>query len=955
MSDWHSFFIWQVLPNSFSLIKEKINLLNIIKSTGMNLNRSARLFLFITGWFILLNDHALGQIPVNTDRNYTELKYSISFADQCQLAYDGSKLKVYINQSFFGSGDVAFFNGKYFNAISRYYSGLPFFPLRTDVEGKNVWGIYSLMMNVIDTSKMDQATMKMFTSGVNTVGLLYQTRGKFTRARELLNLSMQARAAKFGRTSREYISSLHNLAVLKKDLGQYDEAEKIFNYILPTFKKLFTDRSFQYVIALNNKGMLLAELGRRKEALQLLDEALERGKEALSPEYFDYERILTNRALLAQEGGSMEEAEKFYQQALSGMETKGFEDHPDYNNVLVYYGSFLVQKNNPDLSDYLDKVANKVKQRYNNEHPTYAKALENKGDYLIRQNRFQDARDVFEKVVSIRQSVLGEKHKDYLGALIKLAVCNEQLGDNTRAAEAYTKAINGFIFLADGFFNTMSEPEKSVFWNSLKPNLDAYLSFVIHTANGNQSLLKDAYKIWLKTKGMIIQSTRKTREAILNGTDTATQRLFNNWLDLKNELASYYSSPLEDLKEDKLDLTEMERRANAMEKELSRRSAVFTTGYLQQETGFDQVRTKLNEGEAVVEVMRVMNEYGSNKGEPEYAAFVFRNNSQAPGLVRLLKGAALEKQAPKTYRISVLKNLPDNRSYPDLWQPLEKELGDSRTIYFSADGMYNTINLNTLQRGDSSYLLDRYKLVYISSSKILANGFNAAEPGNSNAVLLGSPVFGEGSLVPPLPGTLAEVNEIGIVLNTQMLIRIYMELEATEENIKNVKRPGLLHMATHGFFYSNPEYIRTGIQVSKAKDNILLRSGLYLNGSGAANKTELELGNKNDGVLYAYEAMNLDLQGTGMVVLSACETGLGEIVNGEGVYGLCRAFQVAGAKKIIMSLWKVDDQATRLLMKKFYEYWIQSKDAQEAFIRAQKATRIQYPQSNYWGAFVLLN
>ena len=115
------------------------------------------------------------------------------------------------------------------------------------------------------------------------------------------------------------------------------------------------------------------------------------------------------------------------------------------------------------------------------------------------------------------------------------------------------------------------------------------------------------------------------------------------------------------------------------------------------------------------------------------------------------------------------------------------------------------------------------------------------------------------------------------------------------------------------------------------------------------------LGGGNNGILYAYQVMNLDLEGTKMVVLSACETGLGDIMNGEGVYGLSRSFQVAGAGKIIMSLWKVDDNATQELMTSFYTNWLQSGDPLSAFIISQKLLKEKYPNPKFWGAFVLLN
>ena len=170
---------------------------------------------------------------------------------------------------------------------------------------------------------------------------------------------------------------------------------------------------------------------------------------------------------------------------------------------------------------------------------------------------------------------------------------------------------------------------------------------------------------------------------------------------------------------------------------------------------------------------------------------------------------------------------------------------------------------------------------------------------------------------------------------------------ATERSIKNAVNHDILHIATHGYFLEDEAIHNT--------PNPLLNSGLIL--AGATNfirQGQNPLHSEDDGILTAFEAMNLDLENTNVVVLSACETGLGTVQNGEGVYGLQRAFQLAGANYIIMSLWPVDDEATQYLMSEFYKQWAVKENVRDAFRQAQLSTRQKFNASYYWGAFVLI-
>jgi CHAT domain-containing protein len=281
-----------------------------------------------------------------------------------------------------------------------------------------------------------------------------------------------------------------------------------------------------------------------------------------------------------------------------------------------------------------------------------------------------------------------------------------------------------------------------------------------------------------------------------------------------------------------------------------------------------------------------------------------------------------------------------------------------------------------LQSAGGRYLVDDKSIVLLSNSKDLIEikGRKVKTNRASSASVFGFPKYflgsqeiekridtkrssGERALsdidrsgIAELPGTKVEVEKVGGILKSMHLnVDAYLAENASEELVKGVHHPGILHLATHGYFFDDD---KAGGRLGNFSDP-MLRAGLLF--SGSANFLQDNIYPSNDnGVLTAFEATNLGLDNTDLVVLSACETGKGEVQNGEGVYGLQRAFQTAGAKSILMSLWKVDDEATQQLMTLFYEKWMSGQSKAEAFKQAQLELKAKFPNPYYWGAFVMM-
>jgi len=362
--------------------------------------------------------------------------------------------------------------------------------------------------------------------------------------------------------------------------------------------------------------------------------------------------------------------------------------------------------------------------------------------------------------------------------------------------------------------------------------------------------------------------------------------------------------------------------------------------------------------------------------------------------VLAFKEAVLEREVQRAEKALMISD----QLYSSVFLPLETPLGDTRRVFLSPDGSLNLIPFEIFRRPDRRFLVGAYTFNYLACGRDLL-GFGGSAFRGRPSLIMGNPDFnldgaaGAGSgpqksprenlawasevsrdlrglHFDPLPGTQVEVQEISKILGKENIL-LYTGKNAAEGILMQADSPTFLHLATHGFFLPDQdidgpsvEHSARGLTVHKEApldayrvENPLLRSGLALAGANQVRGR----GSRRDGIITAEEILGLNLRGTRMVVLSACETGVGEVRVGEGVFGLRRAFLQAGAMGLVMSMWPVPDKETAELMTGFYENIIAKHMDRAIALREAMLAQMEVVEKRhgvahplYWGAFVFL-
>ena len=829
-------------------------------------------------------------------------------------------------------------------------------------EGLYASGYYQMAERLLIASKEKYEDNKLtddinYPKVISNLGLLYSTTGRYTTAEEFIQQALDLEKKSRGDKSTGYGASLNNLAVLYKETGRYTEAETIIAQASAILLEVCGNSSMPYAIAQNNEAMLYQAMGRYEQAEEVLKNAIDISENLQSSKSGNHQKFISNLALLYQEMGKHDLAEKTYKELIALKEKRFGKRHPDYAHVLNNLAALYMEMGKYNEVESLLKEAIGIYERkFGKEHPLYATAISDLGNFYRFQSDFGATEPLLNETLGIRKKLLGPEHPQYAQSTEDLAILYWKKGDRDKAANLYKESLQQSLSFINRYFPPMSEAEKTRYWDKLRPRFERFYAFTAEAPADAGPLLGEAYDYHIATKGLLLNSTNKIKKKILGGDDKELIKKYLMWLDQKEMLAKLYSYSREELAEQKVNRDSLEKAANATEKELSQKSQIFSEGYQLNNVTFKEVKARLKSSEVALEVVKFRN-YDKSFGGVKYLVLALKPAADFPTKVVIENGDHLEGRYFRYYNNAIHQKIADEYSYEQFWAPLQPLTEGTKHLYLSLDGVYNQISLNTLRASSGNYLIQDHDLTLLANSRDLVENPKVANPAKS-AVLVGFPEYGNDD-IPALPGTKAELANIGRLLTSKAYkTSVLSGVNATEQMFKAVVNPKVLHVATHGYFLEDKHLQKGkvfGISSESARDNPLLRAGLLLAGAGhVTGEQQNTLESSNNGVLTAYEAMNMSLDQTDLVVLSACETAVGDVKAGEGVYGLQRAFLAAGAKALIMSLWKVNDEATQELMTKFYASWLKTGSKQQAFKEAQLSLKNKYKEPYYWGGFVLI-
>jgi CHAT domain-containing protein/tetratricopeptide (TPR) repeat protein len=819
---------------------------------------------------------------------------------------------------------------------------------------------------------------------LDNLGGLLQAQGFNAEARPLYERALAIRERRLGPDHAAVAMSLNGLGMLLHDMGAFAEARPLYERALAIREKRFGRDHPAAAQCLNNLGMLLQDQGSFAEALPLLHRALEISEKALGPDHLQVATNLNNLALLLRMQRSYAEAQPLYERALAIREKAHGPDHPEVASSLGNLAALLrVEGAYAEARPLYERALVIWEQALGPDHPLVATCLNNLAMLLDDQGAYAEARPLLERALAIRERAFGQDHPAVGQGLRNLAFLFQDMGLFQDAETLYDRALGSAERSLLAGFVGLSPAQRVRFAALQRGCLDRWLAFAPRVG-------RSGYPEVLRFKGLAARASASER-ALMRSADSGTLRTVHDLRGAESALSRLANAMPAAAQADQLARWRNDYAKTAAEREklslaLAKDFAPYRQALERLDIGAGQIQAHLRDDEALVDTLRSGGRYLAwvlaREGDAERLdlgdaleidalaeAFVAATRRAEPGAA----GRGVQGPADATTEASDA----GRRLRAMVWEGIAAKLPKGvSTVYVAPDAALATIPFAALPgSAPGRCLIEDVAVVFVSMAQDLVPRTSGAA--GAGALVVGGIDFGaapapaDGGRGPrggfaPLPGTAAEAAAVGARLGDGTLVVVGSE--ATEARLRReVKGRRVLHLATHGFVR---EDLLRGLRIATAEAAVpglerhlaaghdpMLLSGLAMAGANAGDGSA-----GDDGVLTALEASTLDLEACDLVVLSACETARGTAEAGEGVLGLVAGFRSAGASRVIGSLWRVDDEATGLLMQRFYEGILRKEDplsparslrAAALWIRTQKGAGGRlFAAPRYWAAFI---
>lgn len=835
---------------------------------------------------------------------------------------------------------------------------------------------------------------------LNNLGAVYFFQGKYDQALPLYIRSLGILEKILGAAHPRVAAGLGNLAELYRFQGNYAKAEESFNRSIDAWIKSGRTSNRDYAAVLNNMGEFYRTLGEYSRAERLYRKALLIMERLYTKSHPDYAATLNNLALLHQDKGQCDKSIELFEKVRTTWLNALGVDHPyialNLNNLA---NSYLCLGRYDRAETLLARALPLMKKSLGPYHPKVGAALNNAAVIYESRGQFKRAENNYREALTIFERNYGSTHPDVSMCLHNMARLDLGTGHIDNGIKRYARAQKIDQVLIDQVTGFASEERQLKFLFSRMDDLHVFISQVVTDYKDDENARLAALDAWLRRKGIVLEAQRRFQEALIYSDNKEAMTTFQELARCRAELSRrIFAGPgVEGPAAYQKAIKELEKKRNDLEARLIKLSQTFARAKKTARANAHKIAGLLPPESVLLEFARInMFDFKNSKRlPPHYLVFVLSpGKGDRPALVDLGRVepidqaiAGLRKAVSdprKAKKVAVLaQDLHDK-----VFAPIRKEIGLSRDIFISPDGGLNLIPFEILRGPDGRWLIEDFSFNYLTSGRDII-GFGDSGEKYGKSLIIGDPDFDSagkskglkqkqrqrsrdmrGMKFSRLPGTLEEVAEIASILGKNQCV-LKTGDEAVESALAGAKSPRILHLATHGFFLTDQKlgYLRgdasrglagnTGYRVPAGFENPLLRSGLAM--AGANNSINVNDTRQSDGLLTAEKVLGLNLNNTELVVLSACETGLGEVKSGEGVYGLRRAFARAGAKGMVMSLWSVPDKETKELMVAFYNHLSfgkmnRAEALRQAVLHQLHTTKERYGHSHplFWGAFIFL-